>query len=282
MAAAAAAAAAVAALATLGPGGPVPIRPYALTPALLDGRHLDYSVLPDVKLHYKAIKPLTTKFDLTPGNMVEFCNDLMTRAKDVNWLMTLTVPVGNVTYNLIEQYGSVTLEEVRAYAATYVGTPTRHAQNSNQIYACLSESLTSEAKNKVVLEKASYTVNGNLCGLLYFNVIVGLAHIDTRATVAVLRTRLSSLDIKIVKLQDKIVELNQFVKTQTSGLEARGEQTSDLLVNLFKAYKACGDAKFVRWVSHKEDSYFEGSLAITPIKIISWADNKYKTQLEAG
>jgi hypothetical protein len=92
MAAAAAAAATVAA-AALGPGGPNPVRPFALTPALLDGtRHLDYSLLPDVKLHYKAIKPLTIKFDLTPGNMVEFCNDLMTRAKDVNWLMTLTVP----------------------------------------------------------------------------------------------------------------------------------------------------------------------------------------------
>jgi hypothetical protein len=78
------------------------------------------------------------------------------------------------------------------------------------------------------------------------------------------------------------VELNQFVKIQTSGLETRGEQTSDLLVNLFKAYKACGDAEFVCWVSHKEDSYFEGSLTITPIEIMSWADNKYKTQLEAG
>jgi hypothetical protein len=47
---------------------------------------------------------------------------------------------------------------------------------------------------------------------------------------------LSSLDIKTVELQDNIMELNQFVKTQTSGLEAQGEQTSDLLGNLFKAY----------------------------------------------
>jgi hypothetical protein len=77
-------------------------------------------------------------------------------------------------YNFIEQYGSVTLEEVRAYVATYVGTPTRLAQNSNQIYACLSESLLLEAKNKVGLEKASYTINGDFCGLLYFKVIVGL------------------------------------------------------------------------------------------------------------
>jgi hypothetical protein len=144
------AAAAAVAAAALGPGGPNPICPFALTPALLDGRHLDYSVLLDVKLHYKAIKPLTLKFDLTPGNMVEFCNDLMTRAKDVNWLMMLAILVGNFMYNLITQYGSVMLEEVRMYAVTCKlcwDSNKRHAKNSNQIYLCLSESLTSDAKN---------------------------------------------------------------------------------------------------------------------------------------
>jgi hypothetical protein len=59
------------------PGAPVPNRPFALTPALLEGRYLDYSSQPDVKLHYKAIRLLTVKFDLTPGNMVEFCNDFI-------------------------------------------------------------------------------------------------------------------------------------------------------------------------------------------------------------
>jgi hypothetical protein len=167
--------------------------------------------------------------------MVEFCNDFMARAKDVNWLMTLTIPVGVLRYNLITQYGPVTLEQVRAFVTTYKGTPSRHAQNANQIYACLNKSLTSEAKNKVGLEMVSYSINNDFDGLLYFKVIVRLAHIDTRATVAVLCTRLASLDIKIVELQDNIVELNQYVKTQTTGLEARGEQSNDLLVNLFKA-----------------------------------------------
>jgi hypothetical protein len=159
------------------PGAPVPIRPFALTPALLEGRYLNSSSQPDVKLHYKAIRPLTVKFDLTPGNMVEFCNDFMARAKDVNWLMTLTILVGVLHYNLITQYGSVMLEQVRGFVTTYAGTPSRHAQNANQIYACLNKSLTSEAKNKVRLEMVSYSINNDFDGLLYFKVIVGLAHI---------------------------------------------------------------------------------------------------------
>jgi hypothetical protein len=116
----------------------IPNRPYALSPALLDARYLDYTVVNDIKLFYKAIKPLPTKFDLEPGNMQEFLADFVTRAKNVNWEVTLEVPVGLIRYDLIRQYGSVTMQEVRAHAATYVGTQSRNAQNSWQIYLCLT------------------------------------------------------------------------------------------------------------------------------------------------
>jgi hypothetical protein len=259
----------------------VPPRPYALTPALLEARYLDYSVVNDIKLYYKAVKPLSVKFDLSGDNMREFLNVFYCRAKDVNWLMTLTVPVGAVNYDLIRQYGSITLLEVRAYASTYVGTQSRHAQNSNQIYACLIESLTTEARNRVVLETENYTVTDELDGLLFFKVIVGLAHIDTRATITVIRTRLSSLDVKIADFQDNIVDLNAYVKNQTDSLHARGETTNDLLVNLFKAYKVCSDEEFVGWAKRKEDNYNEG-FDIAPTELMNLANNKYKTQTESG
>jgi uncharacterized coiled-coil protein SlyX len=243
--------------------------------------YLNYTLTNDIKLYYKAVAPLSTKFDLSPAGMRGFLQAFFDKASDVNWLMTLTIQVGAIQYDLIKQYGSVTIEDVRLHAMTYMGTMTRHAQNSNQMYACLSESLTPEAKNKVALETHKFAVNNVNDGLLYFKVIVGLAHIDTRATVTVIRTRLSSLDTKIAELQDNIIELNQFVKTQTDGLEARGETTEDLLVNLFKAYKACGDEEFLTWIRRKEDSYNEGT-DITPEQLMSLADNKYKTLTESG
>jgi uncharacterized coiled-coil protein SlyX len=70
---------------------------------------------------------------------------------------------------------------------------------------------------------------------------VGLAHIDTRATVTMIRRRLCALDTKIADVQDNIVKLNAFVKAQQDALTAtRGEKTQDLLVNLFMAYMAYG------------------------------------------
>jgi hypothetical protein len=238
-----------------GPGGAGPAPPgaaapppFALTPALMSDAFLNYTLTNDIKLYYKAIKGLTNKFDLAPANMRKFLQDVFNKAQDVNWLMTFSIPVGNDHYDLIKEYGSVTLEDVALFAETYVGTQTRHAQNSNQVYACLSESLTPEAQNRVALKTKKYTINGVLDGICYFKVIVGLAHIDTLATVATIRISLLSLDSKIAEFQDNIVALNTFVKTQTDGLKARGEKSDDLLTNLFKGYKKCSDEEFVNWV----------------------------------
>jgi hypothetical protein len=122
----------------------------------------------------------------TGHNMQEFLADFLSQAKNVNWQVTLTDPVGNFCYDLLRQYGSVTLQEVRTHAATYGGTQSRHAQNVWQIYLCLNESLMLEAKNKVVLEAANYSVNTYLDSLLYFKVIVQLSYIITRANVTVM------------------------------------------------------------------------------------------------
>ena len=89
------------------------------------------------------------------------------------------------------------------------------------------------------------------------------------------------MDTKIADVQDNILELNQFVKTQQAGLVARGERTDDLLVNLFKAYKACGNEEFVRWVKTKEDGYNEGT-NFTPEELMTLADSKYTSLLDDG
>ena len=131
------------------------------------------------------------------------------------------------------------------------------------------------------LDSRRYTINGRTDGLLFLKVTLQLAHVDTRATITVIRTSLSSLDAKMVSLQDNVTEFNEFVKSQRGSLEARGETTTDLLVNLFKGYKASADEKFVNYIESKEDDYNEG-YDITPDALMELAESKYKTLLESG
>jgi hypothetical protein len=85
----------------------------------------------------------------------------------------------------------------------------------------------------------------------------------------------------MVNLQDNITEFNEYVKTQRVSLEARGETTLDLLVNLFKGYKAAGDDRFVNYIKMKEDDYNKG-LDISPDVLMELAESKYKTLVETG
>jgi hypothetical protein len=68
---------------------------------------------------------------------------------------------------------------------------------------------------------------------------VMVSHVDTRATVTAVRTKLSSLDSAMREHNSDIMVFNDHVLSLVSQLHAQGEQTQDLLVNLFKGYKAC-------------------------------------------
>ena len=82
------------------PGGVLPQNQFALTPALLNAGFLNFAIQSDVKLYYKAIAPLTNKFDLQPANMRGFIQAMTDKASDVNWVTTLTIAIGNVQYTI--------------------------------------------------------------------------------------------------------------------------------------------------------------------------------------
>ena len=231
---------------------------FALTPALAHQGIIDMKDQGMAKNFFRATKPLEPTFDVEAGSLRLFLENVCEQAESFNLASTLQITKDGKTYNLISEYGALKLEDVKTHALAYIGQPIRDAQNSYHLYLCLISSLTETGKSKVVLESHKYTVNGVPDGPLLLKVIIQLAHIDTRATVTVIRTRLSSLDSKMVQLEDNVTEFNEYVKTQKAALEARGETTNDLLVNLFKGYKAATDIRFVKYIENKEDDYNEG------------------------
>jgi hypothetical protein len=196
-------------------------------------------------------------------------------------MSTFMIQKNNCSYNMIDEYGSLTYDDIHTHALTYNGLNVRYAQNSIQIFNCLSGSLTEAGKSRVFLEARRYTINGFTDGLLFLKVTLQLAHIDTQATVTVIHTRLSMLDSKMVNLQDNVTDFNKYVKTQCVSLKARGETTLDLLVNLFKGYKAADDDRLVNYIEMKEDDYNEG-LDISPDALMELVESKYKTLVKTG
>ena len=112
-----------------------------------------------------------------------------------------------------------------------------------------------------------------------FKVIISKAHVDTCATSTVIRMNLSSLDTYILKINCNILTFNEYVRAQVYALAARGEQTQDLLVNLFKAYFVVSDRAFKSYIEQHQNAYDDGE-DISYETLMSKAENKYKALVE--
>jgi hypothetical protein len=294
-AATAAAAVATTALAAMPPAGaPATLAPrFALSPAMANaGAFLDLSTSKGAKLFKVGAEPLSRSFDFEdPSELQVFLDLLKTKAKVQGWSRIFTVPVtddqGVVTnHSLLQNYGVISLASVVRDALSYVNTPTKVAQDSFMLFQCIFASLGTEFLKTVTTEASHYHVVDQAdvneppipCGALLLKVIIMKAHVDTRATVSFIRTALSSLDNKMMTLDSDISKFNAYVKTQVIALEARGETTTDLLVNVFKGYESAQDADFIDFVKRKKDAYDEGD-DITVTNLMDAAENKYKTRV---
>jgi hypothetical protein len=265
-----------------------PMAEFALTPAAAHRNILDYSTTEHAKLFRAAIAPLEgDKYDGTPEKLKGFLDRLQQKAEDYTWKDTvLTIPIGEgdnpPTRNLVDDYGNITLEQVQEHARTYIAVAggSREWQNSHQLKTCIFDSLTQEFQNRVNLDKDKWHINGHPDGACMLKVIISLAYIDTQATSAFIRTELTRMDEKIRSFQYDVKKFNTWVKGQVSALAARGETTSDLIVNLFKGYEAVPDKVFKDYIEQKKSTFEEGG-TINPDEMMQLAQNKYEGRVLA-
>ena len=257
--------------------------PFALSPALVSNAIIDYRTASGSKLFKGATAALPTLFDGEPEHLQLFLAQLQDRAMTYGWEHILDVatnpnqPILGQLVNLITHYGQVTIEQVRAHAATYVNTPVRAAQDSHQLYLCCMSSLTKDAQNKVRLKERLYQFGQTRVpsGACLLKVIIMVAHVDTRATTSYIRTALSSLDHYMASVDSNIEKFNQHVDEQVKALACRGEETHDLMINLFKGYRATKDRQFVSYITDLEWEYNDGT-EITAHRLMTQALNWYK------
>jgi hypothetical protein len=184
-------------------------------------------------------------------------------------------------FNLLTEYGRITLEQVTAHVHTYIATQTRNAQNSYAVYQCIMQSLTETAKQKILLHEEQYTVDGIRSGACLLKVVIRESHLDSNATTKFIRESLSSLDTYMVKIDSDIEKFNDYVRDLVDSLSARGQTTEDLLANLFKGYAAASDRQFVDYMALKESNYDEGT-NYTPEQLMQLARDRYAVLKQKG
>jgi hypothetical protein len=124
-----------------------------------------------------------------------------------------------------------------------------------------------------------FVIGGKGSGTLLLKVVIMVSHIDTRATITSVSTKLMSLDRYMEECNSDINKFNNHVIELVNQLRARGQETPNMLVNLFKGYKACKDPEFVDYIKHKKRLYEEGG-DVSFQQLMNWALDFYKTMVE--
>ena len=259
---------------------------FALTPGQYrDNQVIDYSDLTNTKLFSKATASLEQDFDLKAASLRVFLKNLNQRGDSYGWGDILQIPDDieadeddQELIHLVHQHGRLSLQQVRAHAATYVRTETRAAQDSYMLAMCILNTLTESAKATVALYKDDYMFGKIYNGTCLLKVVIRESYIDTKTTIRIIRNKLENLNKYIVEVDSDIVKFNVHVDELLKELHSRGATTNDLLSNLFGAYAEASDKNFVKYIQGKK--YDDGEGNITAKSLMSYASTKYKIMVE--
>jgi hypothetical protein len=233
----------------------------SFNPTRAAGLVLDYDNNDDLKYYHKACKGLddSLKYDMSPGKLKAFLDQVRKRSKQFGWEEVLTVPtlVGPVLdRNILDNYGTINLYECQVHAAGYmIAAITREGQNSVMLYNFLFDSLTTEGLNKVNIDPELFTINDEQDGLCFLRTIITKAQMDTIGTVQTLRSAIGALPTKIVEMSANIEDFHQHVNTLTNTLDSYGQTYPKLIMNLFKSYTLIEDNEFKTYILYLRFGY---------------------------
>jgi hypothetical protein len=127
---------------------------------------------------------------------------------------------------LIEQYGTIEMEDCQFHANDKMMKQQRDAQNLMMLYQFLSSSTSDDMKSKLTVQSEKFEIQGHLDGTCFLKLIISTALVDTIASVSVLR------NIKL-ELAGNLIDFHTHVQETVRSLAAYGEtmQNTDLLTS---------------------------------------------------
>mmetsp|Transcript_101610 Transcript_101610/g.294034 ORF Transcript_101610/g.294034 Transcript_101610/m.294034 type:complete len:427 (+) Transcript_101610:119-1399(+) len=279
---------------------------FALTPADAIVGPIDWSTYLGGSIAKHAPKPLMEdKFGGETKDLTLFLRLFKMRGREFGWFnLDRAITVGDIrqdptdpqnldVWDYIDNYGTITSEEIRAHVEQYMfanNDDSRRAQQDDRLaFDCLRNSLAAGLMNKVLLKESDWTVANpadpstkKTSAILFLRTIIEESSIQTNATTSAIRTRLSELDKYIVQIDSDISKFNEYVELNVAALTARGETTTDLLVNLWKAYKNCGDKTFASYMKREHEDYQMKNEDVEPRALMNTALNMFKLMKESG
>ena len=263
----------------------ISLAPFEVVPCRPTGEIINYTTKKGYQ-HYKdaTAKLQETLYDCEPDGFYQFMKALKDRAMTFGWsnpngilMIPLDMNFPNITRSLLADYGMLTYETVMNKEISYIDADTRSTQDTSMLYRCIMNSLSDEGIAKLNVDEELYTLGTfqRRSGVCLLKILIRESYLDSNATSSMIRFRLSELDDYLHEIDNDIIKFNRYVKVLVYNLQARGETTNDLLANLFKAYAACSDQTFVRYIADLQTKW-EDNEDLTAKELMSKAETKFR------
>ncbi len=170
---------------------------FTLTPGLTAGDNLiDFSTKNRLALYKAGIEPLLTAFDLKVEQLVIFEKELANKVSSMGWNkgaqhITTYKNQYDRTIDIMPKYGQINHLTLKATYKVFVkesGTCGQQyaAENNEQMWHCINNSLTKQAKVNVLSNCKDYEINNNrvkkIAAHLLYKIIMCLATLNSNTT----------------------------------------------------------------------------------------------------
>jgi hypothetical protein len=262
------------------------------TPGNQYSGYLNFTVKAHAEVYKLAIMPLSTKlYDLMPAGLLNFVENVKDRADLNGWsgyagiftMVTMDEKGNDVVRSVLDSYASIPLEEIQvSEMMALTQKRSRAGQDTGMVFQCLMASITPGAQERVRMHVRDYTLDGKRSGVCLFKVITRLSSANYNGTVTVLRNQLQKLDTWVTSNGDNIIALNQFVRETLARLASYGQESLDMIPNLFRGYEQVKNTEFKQYISWKKQVYDEGTDPLTHDALMNCAEIKYTGLVEQG
>jgi hypothetical protein len=256
-----------------------------MAPGLVPVPAIDMSSSTGIKVYNHSTEALEPRFDGASGKIFGFLEQVQSAIVERGWTEINTVPKPDGTTELwIPNYASHSMASLRAHVLTYVNGQTRQAQDSFAMYTMLQKSLEPSyfATVATAANKEVYMVNGMGAGVLFLKAIIMDVHHDLKGKASTIRQRLMDLPSYMTEIKYDIKAFNEHVTSQIAELDARGEQSTDLIEYLWRAYMVVPDSNFNKYISNKKDDHDEESHVFSPKELMKAALDKATLMKDQG
>ena len=193
---------------------------------------------------------------------------------DLLWLEAPSFTSSVELRNICQCHAEYTLAQFKVKALTYMGTPTRLAQDDDTFAAMLWNSIADSAIAVMALQASDYTINGAVSGLLLFKCLLLNSKVKASHNASLIIRKLGKALYIMREVGHDVTKFIFIYRGLLSDLNALGQSFEHGKTHIEEALLDHPDEQFVRYIQTQQDNDRENPPGNTMEQLMNKAQDK--------